>query len=270
MTTAESSPQILYADQEHSGLRTAIFISLFAALGLGFLFLRNTLPDLLPFNLDDYAPFLSCLGAIPLALAIVWGIELTLKRYWHSGLSLVLDETGITIEDRRSGQLPLEASGQAGQPAFRWAKAIRYTNWYFRLSGYTRGGRERRVPAKWYCLACELQQDDNRLNLYTFMPPERADALLQQKRGLFTFHPISPAELQTNTIRSRFGPPSRPVVPNQLLHAKDGRYWLAERRRWEQGIELTADDFETLMTYAQRHQVTAPETPGEETERLGD
>ena len=87
MTTAETPRQILHADQEHSGLRTVVFLSLFVALGLVFLLLRNLLPDLLPVNLDDYAPFLSCVLAIPVALTIVWGVELLLKRFWHSGLS---------------------------------------------------------------------------------------------------------------------------------------------------------------------------------------
>ncbi len=54
-------------------------------------------------------------------------------------------------------------------------------------------------------------------------------------------------ELYDNTMRSRIGPPSRPDIPNRLLQSKDGRYWLAERRRWEYGIELTPDDFGTLM-----------------------
>ncbi len=266
MTTAESPRQVLYADQEHSGLRTAVFISLFAGLAVAFLLLRNLLPALLPTNLYDYTPFLSCIGAIPLALAIVWGVELTLKRYWHSGLTLVLDDVGVYVEDKRSGQLPLEAEakGETDEPAFYWARPMRYTNWYFRLSGYSRGGRERRVPPKWFCLACEFQQDDNRLNLFAFMPPEQAEALIKQKKGALAFHQIHPAELHTSTIRSRFGPPTRPSIPNQLLHSKEGRYWLAERRRWEQGIELTADDFETLLHHAEVHQVVLPE------EEIGD
>lgn len=264
---AESSRQILHADQEHSGLRTAVFFSLFIALALAFFLLRNLLPSFLPVDFYDYIWFLSCIGSIPLALVAVWGVELTLKRYWHSGLSLVLDDVGVYVEDKRSGQVTLEANpkGMTGEPALRWDEAIRYTNWYFRLSGYTRGGRERRLPPKWLCLASELQQDDNRLNVFTFMPPDQAEQFIQQKQGPLVFHPIHPAELQGNTLRSRFGPPTRPSIPNQLLHSKDGRYWLAERRRWEQGIELTAADFRTLFAYVEAHQVVLPE---EEIERL--
>lgn len=258
MTTADSPQQILYADQEHSGLRATVFISLFVALWLAFQLLTGLLPDLLPRNLTDYAVFLSCLGSIPLALAAVWGVEHLLKRIWPSGLSLALDETGLYVEDRRSERQALkgEAALEAGQPVFQWAKPMRFTNWYFRLDRYTRGGRERRVSPKWFCLATELQQDENRLIVFTFMPPQQADELFHKKHDPLAFHQILPAELQTDSLRGRLGPPSRPSIPNQLLHSKDGRYWLAERRRWEQGIELTPQDFETLLAYAQTHQTT--------------
>jgi len=257
MITADTPQRILYADQEHGGLRTTVFISLFVALWLAFQLLTGLLPNLLPRTLTDYAVFLSCLGSIPLALAAVWGIELLLKRVWHSGLSLALDKTGLYIEDKRLERQALkgEAALETGQVVFRWAKPMHFTNWYFRLGGYSRGGRERRVSPKWYCLATELQQDENRFIVFTFMPPQQAEELIHQKHVTLAFHPILPAELQTSSLR-RLGPPARPSIPNQLLHSKDGRYWLAERRRWEQGVELTPEDFETLLAYAQTHQTT--------------
>jgi hypothetical protein len=230
-------------------------------LWLAFQLLANWLPDLLPRNLTDYAVFLSCVGAIPLALAAVWGVETLLKRVWHSGLSLALDEKGLYVEDKRAKRRSPEAEPfeEPGQPAFLWAEPLRFTNWYFRLSGYARGGRERRVSPKWYCLASELQQNDRRLILFTFMPPQKAEEIVAEKKGPLAFHQILPAELQTRTMRSRFGPPSRPSISNQLLHSRDGRYWLAERRRWEQGVELTPEDFETILAFAQTRPSTAPE-----------
>jgi hypothetical protein len=260
MLTADRPQRILYADQEHSGLRAVVFISLFAALWLAFQLLTGLLPELLPRNLTDYAVFLSCVGAVPLALAAVWGVETLLKRVWHSGLTLALDGTGICVEDKRADRKASKAGAfeEPGQPAFLWAEPLRFTNWYFRLGGYSRGGRERRVSPKWYCLASELQQDESQLIVFTFMPPQRAEELVAKKQGPFAFHQILPAELQTKTMRSRLGPPSRPSISNQLLHSKDGRYWLAERRRWEQGVELTQEDFETLLAFAQTHQTSAP------------
>jgi hypothetical protein len=43
-------------------------------------------------------------------------------------------------------------------------------------------------------------------------------------------------------------------VTTDLLRGKDGRFWLAEQRRWQQGIELTPDDFETFIDYVRRKQ----------------
>jgi hypothetical protein len=261
MLTVDRPQRILYADQEHSGLRLVVFVSLFVALWLAFQLLTGLLPKLLPRNLIDYTVFLSCAGAIPLALAAVWGVEIFLKRVWHSGLTLALDETGLYVENKRAGQSTpkAEALEESRQAAFRWIEPLRFTSWYFRLSGYSRGGRERRASPKWYCLACELQQEESRLIVFTFMPPQRAESIIQKKEGPVVFHQILPAELQTNSVRSRLGPPSRPSIPNQLLHSKDGRYWLAERRRWEQGVELAPDDFETLLAFAQTHQTSTPE-----------
>ena len=123
---------------------------------------------------------------------------------------------------------------------------------YFRLSGYPRGGRERRVSDKWLCVCTELQQDDNRVNTFAFMPPEMAAPLIAPTTGRTSFHILNPAEIYTSDLRSRFGPPARPTIPTTLLHSKDGRYWLAERRRWEIGIELTAADFMTIMNESKK------------------
>ncbi len=232
---------VLHADQEHSGIRMAIFLSLFAALFIGFLVARWLLITLAPPTIQDYAIFLACVGAVPLALLFIWGLEKALKRVWHSGLSLVLDGRGLSVHDRRDGAVV----DPTAAPVFLWAANMGQLNWYFRLSGYPRGGRERRASAKWLCLATELQQDDARLSIFTFMSPDAARPWTDDPRQ--GYHIINAAELYDRSARSRIGPPTRPTIPHRLLQTKDARYWLAERRRWEFGIELTPDDFATLL-----------------------
>jgi hypothetical protein len=262
MSANARSPVILYADQEHSGLRFAIFAALFIGLIPGFFLTRWLLNALAPPAVLDYSTFLSCAGAVPLALLFIYGLEKLLKRVWRSGLSLELNEQGIVVYDRRGegarGESNAPASSSALEPgtwnlepAIRWHGNLSQINWYFRLSGYPRAGQERRAPAKWLCLATELHQDGARLNVYTLMSPERAAAFIDNPR--LAFQRLNPAELYDRSARGRLGPPSRPALPNSVLHAKDGRYWLAERRRWEYGVELTPDDFTTLMGYAQAH-----------------
>lgn len=264
MTTATSpDPRtVLYAEQEHGGIRMAVFLTLFAAYVVGFVLISWLLRTFAPQPVADYGTFLACVGAVPLALLAIWLTENALKNVWHSGLTVQLDPAGVYVEDTRDGGQPL---GPTDPPVIRWDVPFGQLNWYFRLSGYPRGGRERRVSAKWLCVCTELQQDDNRLSVFAFMPPEEAAVWTEGAATKASFHVLNLAEVSDRGLRSRVGPPSRPSIPTSLLHSKDGRYWLAERRRWEMGIELTAEDFAQVMVETQQAQaatsaVTRPET----------
>lgn len=253
MSAAGKAPTILHADQEHSGIRLVIFIALFVSYLIGFRVTSLLLEIFAPPEVIEYSFFLSCVGGAPIALLLIWGLEKMLKQVWHSGLSLTLDERGLFVNDRRFGSQakPTES------PAMVWSATMGQLNWYFRLKGYPRGGRERRVPVKWVGVATEIQQDEARLSVYTLMPPEKAAEWIDNPK--LNFHFLNMVELYDNSMRSRMGPPSRPNIPNRLLQSKDGRYWLAERRRWEFGVELTPEDFATLMQYvveARRNQPT--------------
>ena len=243
-----------------------VFVALGVGLLLGFFVLLRVLGALAPPTLRDYRYFLSCAGALPLALLLIWGLERVLKRVWHSGLSLELDARGLTVRDTRpeasrvggliavgesASTVPPPAAAPGSSPPapdIVWANALTQLNWCFRVAGYPRAGSERRVPNKWLCLGTEFQQEGKRLNVFTFMPPARAATFADDPR--LGFHRLNPADVYGDTRRVRLGPPGRPTIPNTVLHSKDGRYWLAERRRWEYGVELTADDFATLMDFA--------------------
>jgi hypothetical protein len=41
--------------------------------------------------------------------------------------------------------------------------------------------------------------------------------------------------------------PARPELPTEVIAGESGRYWLAERNRWQEGVELAPGDFETLL-----------------------
>jgi hypothetical protein len=263
MFAAGKPPLILHADQEHGGIRLVVFIALFVAYFIGFQLVALLIEAFAPPSLLDYTTFLACIGAAPLALLMIWILEKFLKRVWHSGVSITLDDRGLTIQDKRavpgsSGNSTDEASdrGENEGRTLAWDGNLGWLNWYFRLSGYARGGRERRVPAKWYCLATELQQDESRLSVYTFIPPNEVNKWTEQSR----YQQLNLAELHEGGLRLRLGPPTRPTLPNHLLQSKEGRYWLAERRRWEYGLELTPEDYALLIDFArarERHQPDA-------------
>jgi hypothetical protein len=234
MTLSSSNLIVLHADQEHAGLRTTLLALLVVANGVGFLMLSTVLQEVVPES--GYIGLISCIGALPLALAAVWVTERGLKRVWHSGRKISIDENGIQAKDRNRWQ-----------KQFSWSGNLTHLKWHFQLSGYPRGGSERRFPKRWLCLACQLQQNDVRLVVFSYLKPKQAAELMEGNLTDLRFHQIVPAEAYGGSVRARLGPPSRPIIPTSLLAGKDGRYWLAERLRWQEGFELTPADFETFV-----------------------
>ena len=41
--------------------------------------------------------------------------------------------------------------------------------------------------------------------------------------------------------------------PSDMLTGRNGRYWMAERRRWEEGLELEQKDFSAYIAYVEEH-----------------
>lgn len=234
-------PVVLHADPEHSGLRTAVTLILLAGMAAGYGIVYQILQRVA--GTADYATFLSCIGGVVIALGAAYGAELLMKRSWHSGRTVTLAGDGITTRTE---------TGENQQ--FFWGENLSLINWFFHLRGYARGGRERRVPDKWVCLACQVQQNENRFIVYTYLPPQKAESwITESPRSLTKFHQIFPVQVYDTSVRSRLGPPTRPEIPAAVLTGKDGRYWLAERRRWTDGFELTPQDFEKFIQVVQAH-----------------
>lgn len=240
MRTALPSPVILHADQEHDGLRAAVVLLLMVLFLFSFWLVNALLRWELFSAIRDYAVSVSCVGGLMLALGASAVVEMWLKRVWHSGRSLTLNEQGILIQTRRQADQQIHRGG-----------SLTYLNWTFKLSGYRRGGREKRLPAKWVCLACQLQQDDCRLIVYSYMPPKKAARWLEDGDSPHKFHAIDLSEASDSSLAGRVKMPARPEISNEMLRGRDGRYWLAERTRWTEGFELTPKDFATFMQYLQ-------------------
>lgn len=239
MEMTPSVPTILHADQEHNRLRTAVIFIIIASVYVGYQVMRGIFG--LAGNTADYIYVLSCVGGLPIGLGLSWLVEQGLKRIWPSGNNIALDENGLQLQTR---------DGQA--QTIEWGHHVAVTNWHFQLSGYMRGGRERRVPSNWLCLASQLRQEDERIVVYTYLSPKKAAAWLANDKSEAAFHEIKASDIYTSSLRDRFVAPARPDIPKQVLAGKDGSYWLAERRRWKYGVELTPQDFATFMNYLKR------------------
>ncbi len=240
MNQEDTTFTTLHAEQEHAGIRAVVVVAMLASYILCF-WLINVLAQLLPERLASLGFVVACLLAVPLAIAITWLLEKWLKQVWHSGYNLALQDDGFTVSQPKLDDMAFNFNGHFSN-----------LNWYFKLTGYKRGGRERRVSDKWFCLCSQIQQDEHRLIVYAFAPPKKT-AVYQEDHPL-QFEKLRPVDVYASHKRSRFEPPSRPnKLPTEVISGKNGRYWLSEQRRWMEGLELTIEDYETFLNYLQTH-----------------
>lgn len=238
MSLSQPYPQVLHADQEHSGLRTAVFILLFISLILAFFGLRALLNATNGW-ISEYAFALSCFGAFPVSVGVIWVAEKYMKQRWPSGRTVTLLVDGVSVQTESGNNVSLTKT-----------QDILPMAWYFDLRGWQRGGRERRVPQSWYCLAVELKAGKEHIIVYTYLPPNQAQRWLETAVKP-SFYQIYPQKVYDNSLRKRMTGPSRPEIPPEIITGKDGPYWLAERRRWIEGFELPAQEFESFMNHIQ-------------------
>ena len=250
-TTSGNSSKIIHADPEHGRLRFAVFVLLLLALILSFLLIQlllNLFAD--GTRVHGFSTVISCVGAIPLALGISWITEIVLKREWHSGTFLALDDYELRFtESKQDNNHPQNGTHEV---VFEWSKRVNLARWYFALQGYPRAGRERRVSKGWLCMACQLQQDDDQLIVYGYLPPEQATSWTENQQLSEPFHQISLAQLYEQAGQKGRAASARPTIPSNFLTSTDGRFWLAERRRWLEGVELAQNDFEIFLDYIEK------------------
>ncbi len=163
-----------------------------------------------------------------------------MKRFWPSGRAVMLTPDGVEAKGEEDGTVVL-IEGSEVQPLA----------WFFTMRGWQRGGRERRVPRTWLCLAVELQANKKQISVYSYMPFGQARAWIDSEDGRIQFHEIFPKDVYDNSVSARISGPSRPEIPAEILTSAEGKYWLAERRRWTEGFELPPKEFEQFMNHVQ-------------------
>ena len=192
MTQLSPTTTILYADQEHNAIRLLIPVLLLLSFCLGFSALNWLLGLVMPGQ--DSRIVLACVGAVPLGLLLAYVGEAGLKRFWRSGRRVLLQEDRVTLQ-----------VGPQDERVLVPGVLTDLLLWYFPLSGYPRGGRERRVPANWSCVAASVQQDETRAIVFCFAAPGR----LQEWQQRYDFHALDPTEVYERSLSSRITLPSR-------------------------------------------------------------
>jgi hypothetical protein len=232
MKSDQQSPVTLHANKEHSGVRFVVIIVLAAAYFAAFIGL-NVILGRLNSAIADFAIVLSCILALPVALGFAAIIERYLKRSWPSGQRVDISDEGAVaylVDDKVA--------------SFDWSARFTVLRWYFSIKGYALGGRERRLSKNSYCVALQLQQDDNRFVVHSYLPQVRVAGMIEGKE----FLKIEPAEYyQGGFVRRWAGSTDRPKIPTSVLAGREGPYWIAERRRWAEGLELEIGDFQAFL-----------------------
>lgn len=232
MNTSKSAT-VFHLDQEHKGVRYAVILILLVSFVVAFWATNAAVRALLP-EINTTA-ILSCLAAIPVSLTISAVGEWFLKRSWHSGRVLRMEPDGLVLSIPQQADIYIDRH-----------KIINTLWWQISLSGYARGGRERRIPASWYVMAGQLLQDDARIIIYCYAPPQRR----RKWSDRFEFEKLKPDDVYNTSFSARLGSPNRPEIPPDVIAGRQGRYWLAERNRWRDGFEMTPADFEQFLEQA--------------------
>jgi hypothetical protein len=173
--------------------------------------------------LEDTSPL--CV-VLPLdALAFVGGIlalDRAFKRWLPSRRSATLSQQVLVVTDRRRS--PAQVS------RIEWGRTVNVKAWRFVVR------RRTRIPKGWFCLALHLLQDDDDTILYTFMSPQDAE----QMAGYSHFTRLRPRQ---ETLSGA----------DLSTAAEQRRLLLLEDRRWEDGAEISADDFRAVLAMVRQH-----------------
>lgn len=239
MTVTEPMPKVIHADREHGGIRIGVLLVLSFGFLLAFIILNVLFGNLPSGLLADFSLGFSCGGALLISLAIAAIAEKFMKRYWSSGRHVTIEKEGLRAK------LP-----EGEEVAIRWLERATALHWHFQMSGYPKAGRERRVPSSYFCLACQVRQGGQFLILYSFMSKKNAQRLLAQNE----YAQIVPGQYYDVGLYQRIrGSLERPEIPSEVLLGDLGPYWLAEKRRWTEGLELESKDFGQIVSIISEH-----------------
>lgn len=213
--TAVAGSTQLFADRFHTGIRfAALGLLVLVAFGVYSLALR-VISVFTPVGGIGYIVLgvLAVIASYPF-LALV---ERYLLRFWPSGRSAQLAPAELLWQEK------------AQTLRFDLRKTMNFWRWRFEIKRRRSG----RIPAGHHCFALRLVQDEAVVSLYAFIPPKQADAIYQR----FPFYELR-REKETGKLP---------------LGGRDPMYLSAEQARWDNGAELEAADFETLLNHLANH-----------------
>jgi len=208
---ASLPPKQFPVDALHAGIRVAVTVAFFGTAAVAIFVVPAIAIALKLTGILSVLFFVGGVSAISIGGALL--VDRTLRKIWPSGRWLKVEQGALVYHDKDGAETVVALNPKA-----------RMIVWHFVIQQ-----NRTWVPRGWYCVACQLAQGETQLTPYAFLKPEQA-AMLPRWRA---FQEVIPrkdlvrrdAELPDDQIRLR----------------------LAERTRWESGIELFADDFHELV-----------------------
>ncbi len=231
---------ILRADKEHKGIEVLVPLCMFFSGILFFLLIDSVVlrPMLDGTDWDGFRGLFRVVLSVILGVLIGAVLELLLKRVWPSGRFLRVDAEGVPAVAKAQTTVRID-----------WDKRVNLLRWRFLMTGYSRGGRERRVTNGHLMMAVRLLQDEKEIIAHCYFSAKQA----QQTPGYGRFVGIDMAALFDKGILKRLGRPGRPMIGKELLAGQQRQVWLAEKTRWALGFELEPADFSTFVEALKRH-----------------
>jgi hypothetical protein len=140
--------------------------------------------------------------------------ERLLVGRWKSGRFVEVDEQGIRIANK--GQVQKAIDGE---------KLANVLQWRFEVQ------KRARVQQGWFMIACALEQDGNYLAVYTFISPKQ-------------FEDMEDAKDYTILLPKK----DKKTEQDMRLAGQQRRLQTAEGYRWEEGAEMSSQDFDAFMS----------------------
>jgi len=208
-STIENTSLSFSVDPEHGRLRLSIVLIFVIGWIAGFIVFNSLIPG---GGLNIAAGLVS----FALAAGLTWLAERLLKARWPSGRTVAIDGDAVQILNRGVIQHQIDAS-----------RHVNVLMWRFKIK------RRSRVPKGWFVVACALEQDNNYLTVYTFMPPQQANV-----PGV------------ANRFKLLLA--NKDAGQDLRLAGEQRRLRIAEEQRWMHGAEMRTPDFESFLARLQR------------------
>lgn len=209
-TTLTNASLSIAVDSEHSRLRLGL-LGVFVGFWIVSFSIANALIPSAGFNIIA--------GIIAFAIAAVASrtAESLLKKRWPSGRAVQIDANGVRLTFHEKIQAEVKSS-----------EAVSALLWYFKIA------RRGRAPKGWYVIACALEQNDIYLPVYTFASPEQLNTLNKNHHFRELLSEKNVKNVKQDSLR---------------VAGEQRRLRLAEAHRWNDGAEMTFEDFEGFIRH---------------------